>query len=213
MFSTREYLAKKTGPNGVGRASYLQSLVSEYQDTDSDEAKQQVLANLANFAYDPINFKIIRQLNIIDLFLDCLTPEEGSSSSAELTEFALAGLCNCAPDPANRDCILREGGARLIMSCLSNDRIETVINAMTALYYIAPPGARGPHGRGKFVPPAHPKGVEFPSLLVIDAMLRFAQSRNPRISNLAKVYLSDCCSEVEIGEAKRVQQLAQLSSN
>ena len=33
------------------------------------EAKLQVLANLANFAYDPINYEYIRHLKIIDLFL------------------------------------------------------------------------------------------------------------------------------------------------
>ena len=33
------------------------------------ESKQQILANLANFAYDPINYEFIRQLNIVDLFL------------------------------------------------------------------------------------------------------------------------------------------------
>ena len=33
------------------------------------EFKVQVLANLANFAYDPINYEYFRQLNILDLFL------------------------------------------------------------------------------------------------------------------------------------------------
>jgi hypothetical protein len=33
------------------------------------DAKHQVLANLANFAYDPINYDFLWQLNIIDLFL------------------------------------------------------------------------------------------------------------------------------------------------
>jgi len=33
------------------------------------DAKLQVLANLANFAYDPINYEYMRQLNAIDLFL------------------------------------------------------------------------------------------------------------------------------------------------
>lgn len=31
--------------------------------------KQQVLANLANFAYDPVNYDYFRELNILDLFL------------------------------------------------------------------------------------------------------------------------------------------------
>lgn len=42
MFSTHEYLEKRTGPFGIGRESYLQSLVTEFQDTDSDDSKLQV---------------------------------------------------------------------------------------------------------------------------------------------------------------------------
>jgi len=38
MFSTKEQLEKRTGPYGVGRFSYLQSLVTEYQDTTSQGA-------------------------------------------------------------------------------------------------------------------------------------------------------------------------------
>ena len=33
MFSSKAYLEKKTGPYGIGRLSYLQSLVVEYQDS------------------------------------------------------------------------------------------------------------------------------------------------------------------------------------
>ena len=35
MFSSKEQLDKKTGPYGIGRLSYLQSLVTEFQDTNS----------------------------------------------------------------------------------------------------------------------------------------------------------------------------------
>ena len=69
MFSSKEYLEKKTGSWGVGRFRYLQALVTEFQDTNKQEHKLQVLANLANFAYDPINYEHFRRLNILDLFL------------------------------------------------------------------------------------------------------------------------------------------------
>jgi len=36
MFSTKEYIAKKTGPFGVGRLQFLQELVDEFQSTDSE---------------------------------------------------------------------------------------------------------------------------------------------------------------------------------
>lgn len=56
------------------------------------EAREQVLANLANFAYDPINYGYIRQLQIIDLFLHTL-----SENNIKLVSFAAAAICNlCA---------------------------------------------------------------------------------------------------------------------
>lgn len=55
----------------------------------SIEAKEQVLANLANFAYDPINYGYIRQLQIIDLFLQSL-----SENNIKLVRFAAGGICN-----------------------------------------------------------------------------------------------------------------------
>jgi KaiC/GvpD/RAD55 family RecA-like ATPase len=53
------------------------------------EAKEQVLANLANFAYDPINYEFLRKLKVIDLFLDQLSEE-----NANFVQFGLGGLCN-----------------------------------------------------------------------------------------------------------------------
>lgn len=55
------------------------------------EAKEQVLANLANFAYDPINYEFLRKLNVIDLFLDQLSEE-----NINFVQFGLGGLCNLA---------------------------------------------------------------------------------------------------------------------
>jgi hypothetical protein len=53
------------------------------------ESKLQVLANLANFAYDPVNYQHIRSQKVIDLFLEQL-----ASDNNKLIEFAAAGLCN-----------------------------------------------------------------------------------------------------------------------
>jgi len=55
------------------------------------EAKEQVLANLANFAYDPINYEFLRKLSVIDLFLDQLSEE-----NTNFVQFGLGGLCNLA---------------------------------------------------------------------------------------------------------------------
>ncbi|XP_023507820.1 armadillo repeat-containing protein 7 isoform X1 [Equus caballus] len=68
----------------VGRLGYLQALVTEFQETESEDAKEQVLANLANFAYDPSNYQYLRQLQVLDLFLDSLSEENET-----LVEFAI----------------------------------------------------------------------------------------------------------------------------
>lgn len=79
------------------RFRYLRQLVTEFQDTNSMEAKEQVLANLANFAYDPVNYENFKRLNIVHLFIDQL-----DNSSDALKEFAMGGICNLASgDRAN----------------------------------------------------------------------------------------------------------------
>ena len=68
------------------------------------ENKLQIIANLANFGYDPINYGFFRTLNVLDLFLDVLAEEQdGDSGSATgnsefddtMRQFAIGGICNC----------------------------------------------------------------------------------------------------------------------
>ena len=47
------------------------------------------MANLANFAYDPLNYSWLLELGVVDLFLELLNED-----SSKLKEFALGGLCN-----------------------------------------------------------------------------------------------------------------------
>lgn len=53
------------------------------------DAQEQVIANLANFAYDPLNYGYMRQLKIIDIFFNAL-----SEDNPKLVRFGIAGLCN-----------------------------------------------------------------------------------------------------------------------
>ncbi|XP_071455360.1 armadillo repeat-containing protein 7-like [Hetaerina americana] len=182
MFSTEEDLIHRTGKNGVPRRQFLQELVNEFQDSDSEEAKEQVLANLANFAYDPINYKYLRDLMVIDLFLDQIT--EGTEN---LIHYALAGLCNLCLDPENKEYILGCGGVRIVTTCLSTKNIETLLNAITTLQYLTTPKSKS----------------EITSPAIIDSMLRLSKSQNPRIRNLAVIFLEDYCSP---------EQLSQLDS-
>ena len=148
----------------------------------------QILANLANFAYDPINYEFMRQLAVLDLFLDCVA----ECSRPRLVEYAVAGLCNSALDRENKEYILRHGGLPLVIACLSSECAETVVSAITTLMFLTS---------------ATSTNVQLTSPSVIDAMLRFAESRNPRISNLARIYLDDYCRKVDVDEVRKAQTI------
>lgn len=150
------------------------------------DAKEQVLANLANFAYDPSNYQYLRQLQVVDLFLDSLSEENET-----LVEFAIGGLCNLCSDRANKDHILQAGGIPLITNCLSSPNEETVLSAVTTIMYLSSPGAS-----------SHP---ELTSTPVVQCMLRFSLSANTRLRNLAQIFLEDFCSPSQVAEARSWQ--------
>ncbi|CAL5386346.1 unnamed protein product [Camellia sinensis] len=131
MFTNSQRQEERTGKYGTPRLQYLQELVSQFQNATSEESKERIVANLANFAYDPYNYTFLRQLNILELFLDCLTePNE------KLVEFGVGGICNSCVDPANTAIVSQCGGIPLIIQCLSSPVRNTVNYALGALYYL-----------------------------------------------------------------------------
>ncbi|XP_074116837.1 armadillo repeat-containing protein 7 [Sminthopsis crassicaudata] len=166
-----------------GRLQYLQALVTEFQETTKQEAKEQVLANLANFAFDPNNYQYLRDLQVLDLFLDVL-----SEDSDTLVEFALGGLCNLCLDKVNKEYILHMGGIKPIINCLSSSNEETVMSAVTTLMYLSTPQSI----------------EELTALPVVECMLRFSLSANKRLSNLATIFLEDYCSPSQVEKAQNL---------
>ncbi|KAK7122609.1 hypothetical protein R3I94_019654 [Phoxinus phoxinus] len=160
---------------------FLQGLVTEFQDTDSDESKEQVLANLANFAYDPSNVESLRMLQVTDLFLDMLTEENDN-----FVEFGIGGLCNLSMERESRDQILQSGGVPLVISCLSSNRDETVLSAITTLMNLTTAASR----------------AETTDSAVVQCMLRFSLTQNPRLRNLASVFLQDYCTREQVDRAR-----------
>lgn len=185
MFSTKSYIERKTGPYGIGRFSYLQSLVNEYQSTSSVDAKVQVMGNLANFAYDPINYEYMQTLNILDLFLDGL-----EESDEKLVEFAIGGICNVCNDKENRRLIIDGGGIKLIINCLSRSSEDTVLSAITSLMYLITPETKS----------------DITAVPVVECMLRLSKSNDTRLKNLAAIFVNDYCDELIIKEAQEVQR-------
>ncbi|KAJ7987549.1 hypothetical protein DPEC_G00327640 [Dallia pectoralis] len=178
-------MSEKSSATGSDRFKYLQMLVTEFQDTDSDEAKEQVLANLANFAYDPKNLEDLKTLQVIELFLDMLTEE-----NENFVEFGIGGLCNLSMDRECRDQILQSEAIPLITGCLSSRREETVLSAISTLMNLTTPAS----------------SAQTTNSAVLQCMLRFSISESPRLHNLATVFLQDCCTEVQLARAEAQMQ-------
>ncbi|XP_033228286.1 uncharacterized protein LOC117180079 [Belonocnema kinseyi] len=163
MFSRKEQLIQRTGKSGVGRRSFLNLLVTEFHGTKSRDGKEQVLANLANFAYDPVNYDYLRELKVIKLFLETL-----SENNKILVRFAVGGICNLCSDPENREYVLRNQGIPLVSSLLSSPDEETVLSAITTLMFL-------------ITPPTKP---EIASPQIINCMINVETSQKSIVSNI-----------------------------
>ncbi|KAH8326285.1 hypothetical protein KR067_004651 [Drosophila pandora] len=87
MFSSHQSLRRRTPAQGIERPEYIAHLVDEYYTTTN--AQEQVTANLANFAYDPINWPYLLQAEALDVFTASL-----ESANPHLKLHGIAALCN-----------------------------------------------------------------------------------------------------------------------
>ncbi|GMN28024.1 hypothetical protein TIFTF001_044187 [Ficus carica] len=99
MFTNDKRQEERTGRYGTPRLQYLQELVTQFQNSTNEETKERLVANLANFAYDLYSYTFLRQLNVLELFVDCITePNE------KLVEFGIGGVCNSCADLVGDPC-------------------------------------------------------------------------------------------------------------
>jgi len=183
MYSTPNSLLKKTGKYRVDRFTYLKQLADEYLCVNVQaEKKEQVLANLANFAYDPINYEYFRRLNILDIFINNLKEFQTNQFkyiSSKTLNFSLAGICNACLELKNKEYLCKNGIVDLVKYCLfklSNDeeQIESILIIITTLIFM------------------------FEERLKLDTDLiscvqSFASSSNKRLSNVSLIFLNDYC--------------------
>jgi hypothetical protein len=171
MFTNNQRQEERTGKHGTPRLQYLQ-LVSQFQNATDEETKERIVANLANFAYDPYNYTILRQLNVLELFVDCITePNE------KLVEFGIGGICNACAEPKNVATIVEADGIPLIIKSLSSPVRNTVNYALGALYYMCD------YNRATREEILRPE--------VVDLIERYAAAESVSVSfsNLAKAFL------------------------
>lgn len=172
MFSRKEQLIRKTGPDGIGRYDFLKQLINEFTTTRSHEAKRQTLANLANFAYDPVNYEYLKQLHVVDLFLAQL-----SENFDDLKHFALAGICNICVDPEFREYIIGLNGIYLISQLLSHNDEEIQLNALTTLFYLFESDQTVVQSE------------------IIEKVNSFSKTNNQRLKNLSTIFLETYSSK------------------
>ncbi|KAL3527404.1 hypothetical protein ACH5RR_012060, partial [Cinchona calisaya] len=131
MFANSRRQEERTAKYGTPRMQYLQELASQFQNTTDEETKERIAANLANFAYDPFNYNFLHQLNVLELFLDCITePNE------KLVELGVGGIYNASADPLNAAVVMQSGGVPLVIHCLSSPVRSMMNYALGALYYL-----------------------------------------------------------------------------
>lgn len=173
MFSSQSQLNKRTPENGNDRENYLSLLVDEYINTNSFDAKCQVLANLANFAYDPINYVYIRDVGVLDIFIHVLKNEQND----RLINFAASGICNLCIDPDNVEYILNHAAIKPITKLLKSAHNETVADAVTICIYLF-------NSRAK-------TAINTPEIIQDMQNLKNSNNNNKVVSNLADIFLDD----------------------
>ncbi|CAG0920678.1 unnamed protein product [Notodromas monacha] len=198
MFSTPERIEAKIGKHGTPRRNFLRELVNEFKETVSIEYKEQILANLANFAYDPVNFGFLTELNVDKLFLDCLTQE--AVNTDKLREFAVKGILNLCPDDFLRNRILTRGGMELVKEAVGSSEPETVLSAIAVLNEFAVHDLQE-SDRASLLNP-----------VFVERVLKLKTHPNPLITKLAQVFVEDHCSQALIRAAVELRNVASGSS-
>ncbi|KAL2913896.1 hypothetical protein HK105_206630 [Polyrhizophydium stewartii] len=134
MFQSARRVQRRTGGEDQSRFEFLQTLVREYGesvDRQEPDVANERLARLGNFAYDPLNHDYLRQLNVLDLFLDAL-----AGGDALARELAAGGLCNLS------------AGGRPMRRSLQDESLATIEGALATLWFVRRRGAwpSGPSG-------------------------------------------------------------------
>ncbi|EDW15849.2 armadillo repeat-containing protein 7 isoform X2 [Drosophila mojavensis] len=171
MFSSHRYLKRKTPAEGIDRREYIGHLVDEYYTSTNVEALEQVTANLANFAYDPINWPYLHEAEALEVFVTAL-----DTQNPNLQLHAVAALCNfCLDEIAAKFIVAKIAILRNIF--LSTEKADTVLHSLALHYQLL---SAGLSSKEEIVTPA-----------LLKRVLHWRQSSNDervvKLSNLKQV--------------------------
>lgn len=187
-----------------------------------------MLANLANFAYDPKNMEYLRELQVADLFLDMLTEENENFVEFGMGELLIHIITNLPLTTLH--CIS-------LLLFLHNQTIRVSLRFLVCMLFsgglcnlsmdpecrdiilqsggIALVTNRLASRREEIIlsaittlmnltTPSSRSEITDPAIL--QCMLRFSLSESPRLRNLAAVFLQDCCSKEQVAQAEQQMQ-------
>ncbi|KAL9895398.1 LOW QUALITY PROTEIN: uncharacterized protein ACN2A1_006108 [Glossina fuscipes fuscipes] len=189
MYSSHNYLKRKTPETGVNRQEFIAHLIEEYYTTTNVEAQEQVSANLANFAYDPINWDYLKSAEGLKLFVELLqTPNEN------LQLYGIAGLCNICLDKQSHDFILQKAHLKFIQTLLvKTENLEITLNILTLIYQLLT---------------SLDAGYDKAFILTIDILKKIKfychSVKDQRIINISTLILEDFAQRHEFVELKDV---------
>ncbi|XP_017111284.1 uncharacterized protein LOC108135171 [Drosophila elegans] len=134
MFSSHRTLKRRTPAEGIDRREYIGHLVDEYYTTTNVEAQEQVTANLANFAYDPINWPHLLEADALDVFIASL-----ESQNQRLKLHGIAALCNICLDRTAAK-FIREQLQLITGLFVRTDHPEIVLHSLALFYQLLESG-------------------------------------------------------------------------
>ncbi|XP_017141220.1 uncharacterized protein LOC108155102 isoform X2 [Drosophila miranda] len=130
MFSSHRHLKRRTPDQGIDRREYIGHLVDEYYTTTNVEALEQVTANLANFAYDPINWPHLHEAEAFDVFIASLKVQ-----NQNLQVHGIAAICNICLDKAAA-ALIREHLSIISGLFVRTDHPEIVLHSLALFYQL-----------------------------------------------------------------------------
>ncbi|KAF0689894.1 Aste57867_18690 [Aphanomyces stellatus] len=149
MLSSRARLKSRESSKGdaLPREGYLMQLMAECTSpSTTPPAKQQCLAHLANFGYDPINFEYFLRLNVVDMFVDFVddglphasaTPQGAASNHAiVIVRLAVQGICNVSADPRFQKILVENDAIPLLVRAAHSHDATTCAAALSTLFFL-----------------------------------------------------------------------------
>ncbi|XP_001359450.4 uncharacterized protein [Drosophila pseudoobscura] len=130
MFSSHRHLKRRTPDQGIDRREYIGHLVDEYYTTTNVEALEQVTANLANFAYDPINWPHLHEAEAFDVFIASLKVQ-----NQNLQLHGIAAICNICLDKAAAE-LIREHLSIISGLFVRTDHPVIVLHSLALFYQL-----------------------------------------------------------------------------